>query len=337
MNLNHLYRAAEAHLLTAITAMALESTGIHDPVFTQARNKAIRKIVLMDTESKRLFACLEDEGIWYMPLKGCVLKDLYPAIGMRQMADYDILIDASRAKDVKDIMEELGFTTKYFGMSNQDVYRKMPVCNFEIHTALVPPGSNEKQNAYYLDVEDRLIRETGYARHFTPEDFYLFMIVHEYKHYSGCGTGLRSLLDTYVYLNASALDMDYVVHEAGKLGIAAFEAANRSLALHLFGGEALTSDDRKMLDYMLSSGTYGTVKNNIRNTMRERNWTKVQYALHRFLVPMRKDNPDYDSFAGAYPFFYRHRILLPVLMIFRATRSMIAGRFIAEARAIKNA
>ena len=33
------------------------------------------------------------------------------------------------------------------------------------------------------------------------------MIVHEYKHYSGGGTGLRSLLDTYVYLRKVPLDM----------------------------------------------------------------------------------------------------------------------------------
>lgn len=337
MDLALLYHVADFHLLTAITAMALESAGVCDPAFTQAKSKAIRKVILMDAEMKALFARLDAAGIWHMPLKGSVLKDLYPAVGMRQMADHDILIDPSRAADVNEIMESLGFTTEHFGTGVHDTYHKEPVCNFEIHRVLFGESHDDKLVAYYRNVGDRLIKGTGCERHFTPEDFYLYMIAHEYKHYSSGGTGLRSLLDTYIYLRSKALDLEYVTGEAGKLGIADFEAANRSLALHLFDGAELTGTDREMLDYILSSGTYGTIKNRIRNTMKKRNWTKIRYALHRFFVPVSRKNPDYADYAGQYPFFYRHMLLLPFLPFYRTFRAMIEGRFKGEAKAIRDA
>ena len=337
MDLALLYQAAEFHLLTAVTAMALESAGVRDPSFTQAKSKAIRKTVLMDAEMKELFRRLDAAGIWHMPLKGGALKDLYPALGMRQMADLDILIDASRADDVKDIMESMGFTAEHFRVGVHDVYHKEPVCNFELHRALFRENHGSGLVTYYRDVGNRLIKGAGYERRFTPEDFYLYMVAHAYKHYIVGGTGLRSLLDTYVYLQAKELNKAYVAAEAEKLGIAAFEAANRSLALRLFGGEELTAADKEMLDYILSSGAHGTVIHSVRNTMKTKNWSKAQYALHRFFVPVSRKNPDYSAYAGMYPFFYRHKLLLPFLPFYRAYRALINGRLKAEAKAIRDA
>ncbi|MBQ6441284.1 MAG: nucleotidyltransferase family protein [Lachnospiraceae bacterium] len=309
MDFAMLYKVADFHLLTAITAMALESADVHDPTFTQAKAKAIRKVALMDAEMQALFARLNAAGIWYMPLKGTVLKGYYPVFGMRQMADHDILFDAERAEDVKTIMESLGFEVKHFGASNHDCYYKEPVCNFEMHRALFGPSHDERLYTYYRDVQDRLIGD-GCEKHFSPEDFYLYMTAHEYKHYSGGGTGLRSLLDTYVYLHGVSLDMVYVEREIEKLGIGDFEAANRSLALHLFGGEPLTEEEREMLDYVLSSGTYGTMANSIRRQIREKG--RWGYFLSRMTLPadlMHQLYPVLDKAPVLYPFCWSHRLI----------------------------
>ena len=122
----------------------------------------------------------------------------------------------------------------------------------------------------------------GFEKHLSPEDFYLYVTSHEYKHYSAGGTGLRSVLDTYVYLQKAAPDMDYVTAEAEKLGMAEFEAANRSLAMHLFSGAALTEADKEMLNYILDSGVYGTLNHQVENAMSRHGWGKIQYALHFF-------------------------------------------------------
>ena len=336
MDLDALYKLASRHLLTATVAPALEAAGVKDERFVKASRSSVLKNATMDAEMDALFDELDAAGIWHMPLKGIVLQHLYPVYGMRQMSDHDILFDASRADDVKRIMEGLGFSTEHFGASNHDVYHKEPVCNFEMHRALFGPGHEEKLYEYYRDVGERLLGD-GCEKHLSPEDFYLYVTAHEYKHYSGGGTGLRSLVDTYVYLQKQSLDMGYVAAEAEKLGIAAFEAANRSLAQHLFSGEALTEADKEMLNYILDSGVYGTVDHRVENAMSKNGWGKIQYALNRFFVPVSRKNKNYEAYAGTYPLFYKHKILLPFLPFYRTFRSMKEGRFKSEAKALKKA
>lgn len=52
---------------------------------------------------ERRYFLFEKAGIWYLPLKGVILKEMYPVYGIRQMADNDILFDFTYRKEVKDI------------------------------------------------------------------------------------------------------------------------------------------------------------------------------------------------------------------------------------------
>ena len=318
MDLEALYLAAERHLLTGIAAMALERAGVRDEAFTQAKGKAIRKVVTLDVERTAVLAALEEAGIWHMPLKGSILKDLYPQLGMRQMSDNDILYDASRASDVRSIMEELGFEAdRYPGHSVHDHYVKPPVCNFEMHRALFGELHDERLYAYYRDVKGRLIRDenSSYGFHFSDEDFYVYMIAHEYKHFSGSGTGLRSLLDTYVYWKekGNALDWPYVSEELEKLGLTEFEAQNRSLALHLFRGEELTTEEAEMLEYVLSSGTYGTADNRARKLIQKKG--RLGYVFTRAFPHLR-------VMRVLYPVLRPLPFLLPICWALRWVRAL---------------
>lgn len=336
MDLDALYKLASRHMLAATVAPALKAAGVKDARFAKALEHSALKNSTMDMEMDAVFAELDAAGIWHMPLKGTVLQHLYPIYGMRQMSDHDILFDAKRADDVKTIMEGLGFSTEHFGTSNHDIYHKEPVSNFEMHSALFGPSHDEKLYEYYKDVEKRLLGD-GYEKHLSPEDFYLYMIAHEYKHYSISGTGLRSLVDTYVYLQKTELDMDYVQTEAKKLGMAEFEMQNRTLAQHLFYGCELTEAGREMLEYVMSSGVYGTMQHRVENRIHKTGNSKMRYMLSRFFVPVSKKNKNYAAMAGFYPFFYKHKILLPILPFYRTFRAMKNGKFKAEAKAIKNA
>ncbi|MBQ3413161.1 MAG: nucleotidyltransferase family protein [Oscillospiraceae bacterium] len=166
-----------------------------------------------------------------MPLKGSVLKDLYPIYGMRQMSDNDILIDSFREAEVKKVMEDLGFEAVSYGKGNHDVYHKQPVSNIEIHTSLFVPSHNKAIYEYYRSVEEKLMPKEGFERKFSDEDFYIYMIAHEYKHYTNSGTGIRSLLDVYVFLrkHEDDLDKNYIDSELKKLGLEIFENDNRDL------------------------------------------------------------------------------------------------------------
>ena len=334
MDLDAIYKLASRHLLAAAVAPALKAAGVKDARFANALEHAALKSSTMDMEMDALFAEMDAAGIWHMPLKGTVLQHLYPVYGMRQMSDHDILFDAKRAGDVKAIMEGLGFSAELYGTGNHDVYHKEPVSNFEMHRELFGQGHEEKLYAYYRNIEKRLLGD-GYEKHFSPEDFYLYAIAHEYKHYSGDGTGLRFLLDIYVYLQKESLDMRYVISEAEKLGIADFEASGRSLAQHLFSGETLTEADKEMLDYILSSGVYGTLDHRVENRLQKYGGGKLRYALRRVAAPISKKNPEYYMVASKYPFFYKHKILLPLLPVWRVLYTLKSGWLKKELKVLK--
>lgn len=225
-----------------------------------------------------------------------------------------------------------------FGNTNQDVYYQKNGVVFEMHSSLFKK-SNGLLNDYYLNIKERLVKDkdNDFGFHFKPDDLYIYITAHEYKHFSNCGTGLRSLTDTYLCIKKLDLDFSYIDRETEKLGISEFERANRSLATHLFGGEELTTADVEMLDYILTSGTYGTLAHRIRNHMEKNRRGKIRYMIHRLSVPFSKKNELYDVYAGRYPFFYKHKILLPFLPLYRLIRSVKRGRFKAEADAIKKA
>lgn len=331
MNIGHLYSAADRNLLTGITAIALESAGVKDPAFTQAKGKAIRKVAAFDLEREAILDAFEKAGIWYLPLKGAVLKDLYPMIGMRQMADNDILCDASRTADVRAIMESHGFETdKAYGHGAHDSFFKPPVYNFEMHRTLFSANHDKKIRSYYENVKERLKCVDGkeFEQRFSDEDFYVYLIAHEHKHYSGGGTGLRSLLDTYVYIlnKGKTLDWDYISGEIEKLGITDFESKNRSLAMHLFCGDALSCEDQSILDYVISSGTYGTVENRVNNGIAKKGdgiIGKVRYVFSRIFLPL-------DVVRSSFPLFIKYPVLLPFLPFYRAIRGLTIRRNILK-------
>ena len=331
MDLSRVYDAARQHMLIALAGMALQSAGVRDERFTQAMAKAQRKNALLDADRAALFERLERENIWYMPLKGAVLAGLYPRYGMRQMADNDILIDAGRAGDVKAIMESLGFIVKSFGKGNHDVYLKPPVSSFEIHTALFGPSHEKKLYLYYQDVKSRLMKDEGNrcGRHFTPEDFYIYMTAHEYKHFSRGGTGLRSLLDVYVFWQKYGRDLDlkYIEAETEKLGIADFEKQSRDLSLRLFRGEPLSPEEGETLEYIVFSGTYGTAQHHVENKVTKLGGGtkgKIRYLSGRLFLPM-------DTVKASYPFIYRYKVFIPFFALYRLGKGLFFRRKHAHA------
>lgn len=306
MDLSALYRFAEQHMLAGAVAMGLESAGVQNEAFTQAKGKIVRKAAILNTERAAVQEALEEAGVWYVPLKGCVLQALYPKLGMRQMADVDILIDDGRCDDVRRIMERLGFSTESFGRTHHDIYHKASLCSFEMHRMLFAPGS--ELYGYYCDLTARY-RTDGRCR-FSDEDLYVYMIAHERKHYQAGGTGLRSLLDTYLYCRrkGETLDRAYIGGELEKLGLADFERANRKLSLRLFGGGTLTDADEAMLDYVLSSGAYGSAEHLAENRIAKKG--RAGYLFSRIFLPRR-------DMQKLYPVLERRPILLPLCWVRR--------------------
>ena len=256
------------------------------------------------------------------------------------MLDNDVLIDPSRTDDIRGIMENLGFETIEFGNQAHDVYhKKSTAVAFEMHVSLFAEYISKQFHEYYESTTDRLIwdKEHTFEAKFTKEDFYLYLIAHEYKHFTERGTGIRSILDIYLYLKKENLDWQYVQEEAEKMGIADFEKKNRNLALHLFGmGEELTSEDLELFDSFAQSGALGSVSARVKSRSAQIGGGKLRYGIRRLSVPISKKNVKYVAFASHYPVFYKYKILLPLLPFYRIWRSIKTGGFQEEFEAMKD-
>lgn len=353
-DLKQLLIMARKHSVASMVCMALEKTAIFANAdeatkkqWIDAKNKAIRKNMLLDAERKTILHELETQGIWYMPLKGSILKDWYPKPGMREMADNDILFDPSGREQVREIFQNRGYKTVSFRKGNHDVYEKAPIYNFEMHVSLFH-GTYKELTEQYKNVKERLlpVDGTAYQFAFTPEDFYVFVLAHAHKHYSSSGTGIRTLADIYIMNQklGGTMNWEYVDSELRGLGIFSYERESRELAQKLFGIAELPTEanlseaEQQMLAYYLGASTYGTIENRTLNKMRKLQpdggaitaHTKRKYLLSR-IFPGRE-------WCEAYaPTVYKYPVLLPFFWVWRLAVKGVKRRDIAkqELEAIK--
>ena len=185
----------------------------------------------------------------------------------------------------------------------------------------------------------KTIEESAWSRKDRAEyeDFYIYITAHEYKHFYQGGTGLRNLVDRYIFLEhyKEVLDHEYIEHELKKMDIQDYEKNSRQLCQKMFEGKKLSDDEKALLDYYIFSGSYGTTENLVKNTLEIKYNNKggrFYYLLDRFLVPVRKSDPYYRSYSVQYPLFYKHKILLPTLPFYRLLRALCKsrGRLITE-------
>lgn len=324
MDLEVLYKSCKKHNISALVCYALEMLITPPQKWQEEKSKAVGKNLLFDVERKQITSFMDKNGIKYLPIKGIVLKDYYPKAGMRQMSDNDIYYDEAFKEQVEAFMLSIGYQ-----LASKDnhhyVYKKPPIYNFEMHHSFFEEFSQGELCKYYSDIEKRLIKANPTnAYRMSDEDFYIYIIAHEYKHYSHFGTGIRSLLDCYILLNRfeSKLNWDYIKSEIDKLGLTDFEETQRQLCQKLsvyLDTVDFTKAEIEMLNYFTTCGVYGNLQISVVNKLTDgvvesdrkiTFATKVKYVFKRLFPPM-------EFYKTYYPFFYRHKYLLPFCFFYR--------------------
>lgn len=338
-----LFRSARRHGIAALVAFALEKNdfkGIEEKIaaaFRSEKDKAVRKIILFNAERKAIIDFFESEGIRYLPLKGIILQELYPEYGMRTMADNDILYDVKGQKKLKEFMVGRGFSAKGVGVGVHDCYYKEPVYNFEMHTRLFDQSVNGGLlGEYYADIWNKALPDEGkrFAYHLSDEDFYIYVLAHAGKHHHGSGTGIRTLADILI-MNRSFknLDRSYVETELEKLKLKELENGLHTLAEKLLSDpdktisvlDELTDDEREELDYIMSSGTYGTHEHGVRNRMIKEVGGGPVTKKVRMKYYFKRVFPDQKTMIPYFP-PAKYKPLIPLVWIFRILRGMTTRR-----------
>lgn len=221
----------------------------------------IPKVTNQDLEIQKWLDAAEAKGLDSIPLKGFLLRKLYPSPMMRSMTDLDVLIRSMDRPDVRQWMEGMGYVAEdTHELSHHDNYVKKPWMYMELHMHLMKPrpGRDELEKKIW----QRATVLPGYKHIYqmSPEDFYVFHLLHLHKHFTSRGVGLKSVIDIHVFLKAygAGLDRRYLKQELKALGIEEFGAYMERLANILLGDAQGDADTRMVADYMADCGSFGT-------------------------------------------------------------------------------
>ena len=323
ISLQELYSYAKLHNVEALIYHGLCQTHVDtsDPVWQKWENRAAMLLaqgVVQLSDRDLLFSVLTEAGIDLLPVKGCWLKELYPNMEWRQMADLDMLIPAEKAAEAKKIMLSLGYQTEEFeNMPNHAGYLKPPYTEVELHTALLVDG-----RGYYDKVWEQAHPVEGIPGlyRFSPEDEYIYYLLHLSKHLEDAGTGIRSVLDSLVYREAYPdMDRDYLRRELEK-----WDLWERTLEIETLcdcwfrTGKEIPEELEGLAQHILSAGAFGTLE--IRSERRlEKLREKYKNPVIRGIVYwiIRACRP-MEEMVQCYPVLKKLPVLLPFFWIHRA-------------------
>ncbi|MBQ6893604.1 MAG: nucleotidyltransferase family protein, partial [Clostridia bacterium] len=136
---NQLYIYSKKQTLAPLVYYGLIESEIDIPdEIRQAFDKRLLSHILVDQrqqfELAKIYEAFDKDSIEYMPIKGAVLRPIYPKTEMRPMGDADILIRIQDKDRVEADMIRLGFVSEKES-AHEYVFNKGDIC-IEIHKCL---------------------------------------------------------------------------------------------------------------------------------------------------------------------------------------------------------
>lgn len=263
------------------------------------------------SEYHRLVKYLCSNGVRIIPLKGCVIKDLYPAPNLRVMCDVDLLFDGVTPRELSDLMKAFGYSSEKSEVGYHDVFHKKPCMNIEMHKEL--EAYNSKYKAVLQDLFDKAVEDVKIPNlfHMKPEDLYIHAIVHAAKHFKGTGLGIRPIGDIYI-LNQSysgSWDSAYIAGQLQSVGLTQFEKKIREVAFAFFGEEKKAVSEAELM-FFFRGGTYGNFEDSVKWVAAASGKPDKKYILRKIFAPL-------DDMKAWFPILQKYPWLYPFMMVYR--------------------
>ena len=279
---------------------------------------------------KTLFHTFEAYGIDYLPLKGTILKPLYPKPELRAMGDSDILIRMEQYDRLVPIMQELGYC--FVKETDHELHWKSGALHVELHKRLIP-SYNLDYDAYYGDGWQLAKNRQGHFCSMSDEDAFTYIFSHYAKHYRDGGIGCRHVTDLWVWRRTHPdMDEGYIRGEMEKLQLDVFYGNTLRLMEVWFADAEPDEVSSFMTEYIFLSGNFGLKENHALSggvkamtnaTSRKREWfNQLWYALF----------PGREIMQKQYPVLNRHPWLMPLLWPVRLVRKLLFERSAVKTR-----
>lgn len=322
--------AVKRHHMVMLLYEGAMNCGIpkNDPTMRQLFQGYCRALLYSEgqqQELERLFNAFDQNHIDYLPLKGCIMKSLYPRPELRTMGDADILIRVEQYPQIIPVMKELGYEA---GIESQhELVWDSPKLHVELHKCLIPERdeTQKKWNGFFHEIWSRAELVAGNRYVMSDEDTFLFLFLHFTKHYARLGIGCRHVVDLWVYLRTHpALDHVHLEKALESLNLLTFYRNIRKLIRVWFDGEDMNDTVEVIHHFVFSCGSFGNRKNGmvaeqVRNERFTNMGTKTQYLLTRFL-------PKAELIQREYPILKKAPWLLPVIWVIRPIKKVFVQK-----------
>lgn len=284
---------------------------------------AAAREALQQRELDAIFARFEAEHIAVLPLKGCVIKQLYPKPEMRYMSDTDLLFDPAQAASVRTVLEELGYTNYRFAQGETDLYFSPMRMNYELHRSLQNEGFNENSRRFLGGLLSCARPKEGckHILELPKEEHYAYLLCHFVKHLLNGGIGVRQVMDIYICRHGWSFDEERLAALFRELELTDFAATLERLADHWFGSGAGDDVTDELGAYILGSGTFGTDEQRVADRM-----LKEQKKPNRACYVLRRVFPPFELMSFYFPRLKKLPFLLPFYWVLRIFRGIFCRK-----------
>ena len=299
---------------------------IPDGIKSKFMKRFYERVAVSETQNaeiKKLLEAFSQNGIYHMPMKGVVLNEMYPSLDMRFMADADVLIKQDQFDRIDALMSDLGYIKEEEGPIEYN-YKKPPFTHIELHKYPIALSSEDLFEYYGDGWRFAQKTENSYKFRFSDEDHFIYIFTHFVRHYRDAGAGLKSVIDIWLYAKKySKMNWEYIEGEIKKLNMWEFYNHLMRMSKVWFEHEPFDEIASDMTLFILNSGTFGNVKNqvsatSVRDNKNIEDAQKLRYLRFAF-PPLRK-------MKMIFPILEKAPVLLPFLWVWRVVRFALFRR-----------
>ncbi len=312
------------HGIAQIVASALINNGYleNSPqkgLFMNEIYSAVYVYEKMNAVFNEVCSAFEKDKIPYIPLKGAVIRSLYPQPWMRSSCDIDILVKETDLQSAIDSLNGLeGYTQK--GESKHDViFTSSDGIVIEIHYKLLGDKKSPFYTGVLSSVWDSAVIQTGYEYRYLLSDtiFYYYHILHMAKHLRIGGCGIRPFIDLWLMTAKCDCDTEEIKRVLKQGRLLKFENSVRDLNRVWFSDEKHTDTTIKLQKFVVSGGMFGSAETRLASDF-QRKGGIIGHIFSRIFVP-------YDYLKKDYPVLEKYPFLTPWCEI-RRLFSLLFGK-----------
>ena len=315
VNFESLYSLSKFHDISHLVYYELkrrDAIGEED-VFSQFKRQfdlAVFRNFRREATITRVRDLLESAGIPFIMLKGVYIKDLYPEPWMRTSSDIDVLIMEDDLERAKELFASSGM--EWQNDRRYDVLFLTPdLFHVELHFDLAKDYVTDKNEEMMKRVWDFASPKQGCRSEMVLSDemFYYYHIAHMAKHFLNGGSGVRSIIDTWLLNNSSSHDGEKRKSLLSEGKLLVFEEKAKELSEKWMSGtDNVDPVISEFEEYIIHGGVYGTSQQMI--AVRNNKTGRVKHFFERVFLP-------YNTIKIRYPILNKIPVLLPFCWVVR--------------------